>query len=386
MARLGVETLPRSASGTAAVPATGTAPARTHSPPPAPPPTRPRGRVAVRLDVESVPAFNVVGRLAAGAPASQRLPGVVVLGAHYDHLGLGGRDSLAPDQKEPHLGADDNASGVAGLLEAVRLLAARRETLRRDVLVVAFSGEERGVLGSTHFTRSPPAGLKLAELVAMVNLDMVGRLRGDKLSVLGGDSAAEWTELLREPCAQARIDCAIGGDGYGPSDQMPFFAAGVPVIQFFTGAHADYHKPSDTAEKVNAAGLAMVGAIAAEAVARVDLRDARMTYKSAPPPLPKGDLRSFNASLGTVPDYAGPPAGSRPGMLLAGVRAGGPAEKAGLQRGDLLIHLGPHEIRGVEDLMYALLAHKPGETLTATLLRDGKELRLPVTFAEGGKR
>ena len=343
-------------------------------------------RVAVKLTLESAEAFNVAGRLSAGAPEKDRLPGVVVIGAHYDHLGFGGKESLAPGSAEAHLGADDNASGVAGLLEAVRVLSGRRAELRRDVVVVAFSGEEKGVLGSSHFARSPPAGLSIKDAVAMVNLDMVGRLRDNSVIVLGGDSAAEWAGILEAPCAAARLRCRIGGDGFGPSDQTPFFAAGVPVLHFFTGAHADYHKPSDAAGKVNVAGVVEIGRLAAAAALAVDVREGRLTYQSAPQPLPRGDLRSFNASLGVVPDYAGPPAGSPPGVFLAGVRPGGPAEKGGLQRGDLIVHLGPHQLRSVEDLMFALNASKPGETVTATLWREGKEVKLPVTFGEAASR
>lgn len=344
--------------------------------------------LTVQLTTESVDAENLVGRLSAGAPEAERLPGVVVLGAHYDHLGFGGKESLAPDSHDPHLGADDNASGVAGVLEAVRLLAAGRANLKRDVVVVLFSGEEKGVLGSTWFTRNLPTGSRIGELkniAAMVNLDMVGRMRGNVLNVLGGDSAAEWAALLSEPCAAGRLECKIGGDGFGPSDQTPFFAAGIPVVHLFTGAHSDYHKPSDSAEKVNAAGIAQAGRVAAAAVLGAG-RTPKLTYQSAPAPLPKGDFRNFNASLGVIPDYAGPPAGSRPGVLLAGVRAGGPAEKAGLARGDILVQVGAHQILSAADLMFALNASKPGETVTATVVREGKEVKLPVTFGEGRGR
>jgi len=340
-----------------------------------------RAELKVSLSAVQKETFNVVARLAAGAPAAQRLPGLVVMGAHYDHLGYGGRDSLAPDQHEPHAGADDNASGTAALLEAARALAVRRGELRRDIVFVSFSGEESGVLGSTHFTRTPPAGIAVAEVVAMVNMDMVGRLRENRLSVLGTDSADEWPRLVGAVCAKARVDCTTGGDGFGPSDQTPFYAAGVPVVHLFTGAHGDYHKPSDTADKVNGAGAAQIAEIASELAAAVGVREARLSFKQAPAPAPRGDVRSFNASLGTIPDYAGPPRGQR-GVLLAGVRPGGGAEAGGLQRGDILIALGSHEIGSVEDLMYVLNASRPGERVKATVLRGGRELKLDVTFQE----
>lgn len=337
---------------------------------------RVEARVEVQLELEKRDAFNVAGLLEAG---EGRLPGTLVIGAHYDHLGLGGRNSLAPDREEPHGGADDNASGVAGLLEIARMLAEKRGQLPRDVLFVAFSGEELGVLGSTHFTRQRgDAGMK--GIAAMLNLDMVGRLRAGGLTVLGAESASEWGPLISAACEQARVPCTASGDGYGPSDHSPFYAAGVPVLHFFTGTHSDYHKPSDTVELLNVAGTAKVASIVSAVALGLDGKT-QLTYRTVPSPAPRGDMRSFNASLGTVPDYAGPPEGQK-GMLLAGVRAGGAADQAGMKRGDILVRLGKHPIGGVEDLMFVLNAARPGETVTAVVLREGKEVPLQVTFQE----
>lgn len=360
-----------------------------------------QGHVAVRLDKVVKNTWNIVGRLEPLSPSASESPasptptpapaatpgssaGVVVVGAHYDHLGLGGRGSLAPDSHEPHLGADDNASGVAGLLEAARLLAEQRSRLRRDIYFTAFSGEELGVLGSTEWTRSPPPGVTMKDVVAMLNLDMVGRMRDNRLAVLGVESGQQWRELLAPVCDAAHVQCDGSGDGYGPSDHTPFYAAGVPVLHFFTGAHPDYHKPSDTPEHINAAGLAKVAFITAEMAANVSGAETRVTYRNTPAPAPLGDVRSFNASLGTVPDYA-PPTGTK-GVLLAGVRPGGAAEQAGLKRGDVLVKLGTHDIGSVEDLMYTLNASKPGETVTAVVLREGAEVKLQVTFQESKRR
>ena len=341
--------------------------------------------LTVALKVDRAPAFNVVARLVSAAPDSARLPGVVVLGAHYDHLGLGGRHSMEPDSVKPHPGADDNASGAATLLEAARILAGHRSRLRRDVVVVAFSGEEEGALGSTYFTRTPPAPLAMGEVKAMVNLDMVGRLRDNRVAVLGQGSAEEWSGLLDVACGAAHIECkgsVSPSDGFGASDQMPFAAAGVPVAHFFTGTHRDYHRPSDTSDKLNAAGAGQIALAAAALVESVADRDEPLTARRTVVPASEGDMRTFGASLGTIPDYAGPPAGA-PGVLLAGVRPGGPAEAAGLRRGDILVKLGPHAIRTVEDFMYALAASKPGETATAIVVRDGKQVPVPVTFQAG---
>jgi Tol biopolymer transport system component len=350
-----------------------------------------KGELEFELRSEQASAFNVVGKIPAGVPAKDKLPGTIVIGAHYDHLGLGGRHSLAPEKREPHVGADDNASGVAGVLEIARLLVAGKAELKRDVLVIAFSGEESGLLGSAHFVKATEAG-KVAALppkstFAMLNLDMIGRLRENRVAVLGGETAAEWPELLAEPCSLARVDCSVTPDGgYGPSDQMSFFLAGVPVLHFFTGAHTDYHKPSDTTDKVNAAGAGQIAKLVAELALRASRRPAALTFNQGAKSQPAGgDLRSFNASLGTIPDYAGPGPG-KSGVLLGGVRPGGAAERAGLRRGDLLVRLGRHEIASIEDFMYVLNASKPGETTQATIIRDGKQLELEVTFQESAGR
>jgi hypothetical protein len=340
---------------------------------------RHRAALSIALDRKTTPAANVVGVIR--SKAADRLPGVLVVGAHYDHLGHGGTGSLAPDSREIHNGADDNASGTAALLEVARQLVQERDRLRRDVYLIAFSGEEEGTLGSTAFTRRPPAGLKTADIAAMLNMDMVGRLRGNRVSVLGGESAAEWGEIVPAACGRERIECALSGDGYGPSDHSPFYAVGVPVLHFFTGPHEDYHKPADDAERINAAGGARVAALVADVAAEIAARPERPTYKSAPAPVAQGDVRSYGASLGTVPDYAGD---GRPGVLLSGVRSGSGAEQGGLRRGDLLVGLGGKEIRDIHDFMYVLQRAKPGEKTTAVVVRDGQKMSLEVTF--GGKK
>jgi len=337
---------------------------------------RARVDLEVALDFDKTSAFNVVGLLRGDGS----MPGALVIGAHYDHLGMGGPGSLAPDAHAPHLGADDNASGVAVLLETARLLrTAKRRT--RDVYFVAFTAEESGVLGSTHFVRHLPRGLAPEKIQAMLNMDMVGRLRNNRLQVLGGDSAKEWQALLAPACAAARIECNIGGDGYGPSDQTPFFAAGIPVLHYFTGAHSDYHKPSDESRKINAAGAGQIAIVIANTASALFARRDPLTLRRDSSAPVVGDMRSSGASLGTIPDYAGPPGGQR-GVLLAGVRKGGAAETGGLQRGDILVKLGKHDIGDVRDLMFALGNLKPGESIKAVVLRNKKRLELPVTLQE----
>ncbi|HEV8241755.1 MAG TPA: M28 family peptidase [Thermoanaerobaculia bacterium] len=330
----------------------------------------------VRLAHEHADTANVVGVLRATA-ANEHLP-PIVLGAHYDHLGRGGSGSLAPESHDVHNGADDNASGVAALLETARLLAAGPRS--RDVWFVAFTGEEEGLFGSTALVRHPPKGLDVEHALAMLNFDMVGRLRNNRVSLLGGGSASEWSELVEAPCRDLGLDCQLGGDGYGPSDQTPFYAAGVPVLHFFTGVHDDYHKPSDDSAAINAAGGARVAELAARVVDALEQRAAPLTYQRVAAPAPSNaDVRSYGASLGTIPDYVGPANGAT-GVLLAGTRPGGPAEKAGLRRGDILVELAGTPVRDVNDFMYILRRVKPGQTSTAVVMRDGQRVIVDVTF------
>lgn len=323
-----------------------------------------------------VQAENVVGRIRAGA--SRVLPGALVIGAHYDHLGLGGFGSLEPDVEAVHNGADDNASGTAALLEVARLLVRRRGDLERDVYVVAFSGEEEGTIGSTAFVNDPPAGLGVDAIRAMLNMDMMGRLRDRRLSVLGGESAEEWSDLVGPRCEDRDLICVIGGDGYGSSDQNPFFAAGVPVLHFFTGAHSEYHRPSDDANLINAPGAVSIARLVADVALAVAARDEPLTLVAAAA-APERERMAGGARLGTIPDYAGPADGS-PGLLLSAVRPDSPAEAGGLRRGDLIVRIDDTKIADVEDFMKVLQAATPGQTASVTVVRDGERVELTVTY------
>lgn len=322
---------------------------------------------------------NIVARLPANA-ATKR-DGAIVLGAHYDHLGRGPHGSLAPHSKAIHFGADDNASGVAVLLELAKQL--RKKNRQRDIWFVAFSGEERGLLGSTHFVRNKPSALQ--KIVAMLNFDMVGRMRNNTVQVLGGQSASDWARWVEPACASQRIRCLLSGGGYGPSDQTPFYAAGSPVLHFFTGSHGDYHKPSDTADKLNAAGMAAIARTAVKLSMALSTSGPSPSYKKGAAPAPSGDARSHGASLGTIPDY-GAGDSTKPGMLVAAVRPGGPAEIGGIKGGDRLVKLADFEVRGVRDLMFALRRLLPKQTVTATVMRDGKKLQLRVTLQASRRR
>ena len=239
-----------------------------------------RPPAAVELVGEREIGHNVIGRIPAAANKA-RLPGALVVGAHYDHLGFGGLASRVPDVYEPHNGADDNASGTAAVLEVARAVVERRGELRRDVYLVAFAGEESGLRGSTHFVEQPPPGLELEKLVAMLNLDMVGRLRNNRVTALGASSAVEWPDLLTPACDRAGLLCTQSSASHA-SDQTPFAAAGVPVLHFFTGIHDDYHKPSDDPSKLNAAGGAQIAALVTDLTLALAAREAPLSFRAIP--------------------------------------------------------------------------------------------------------
>jgi len=327
-----------------------------------------------------VEAFNVVGRLVAGAP--DRLPGVVVMGAHYDHLGRGGPGSLEPDSRAIHNGADDNASGTVALIEAARSLASRREHLRRDIVFVAFSAEERGLIGSSMFVHAPPDDLRTADIFAMLNMDMVGRLGDAPLQVLGGESAAEWPDIVGPACERRALECLVSGDGFGSSDHSSFFAADVPVLHFFTGAHPEYHRPTDDADLIDADGAVRIVQLVVAVTEELTRRKAPLSLVRSSEP-PARQMLIGGARLGTIPDYAGP-ADGRPGLLLSAVRTDGPAERGGLRRGDLIVGIDEHEIRSIEDFMAVLSEATPGERATVRVEREGELMELEVTY--GGQQ
>lgn len=342
-------------------------------------------KLAIELQTVRTKTSNVIGVIHAGGA---KLPGIIVIGAHVDHLGMGGgSNALDPKVHAVHNGADDNASGVAALLEVARTLSANKAELRRDVYIVAFSGEEEGDLGSSYFVKQykpgETDGSRREPIVGMLNMDMVGRMRGNQLHVNGGDSAKEWKDLVQPACAAARVECSIGGSGYGPSDHMAFYVAGVPVLFFFTGNHLDYHTATDDPEKINAAGGARVAMIVSDVATQVANREATLTYVKAPPEMTGGDLRSVGASLGTVPSYDEDPSAPA-GVLLSDVVPDGAAAKAGLEGGDRIVQIGTVEIRNVNDLMYVLQAAKPGTEAKIVYLRDGK--RETVTAIYGMPR
>lgn len=340
-------------------------------------------RVSGVADVK--PQFDNGENVVAMLPGRGALAGeVVVLGAHYDHLGYGGEGSMKPNVRAIHPGADDNASGDAGVLNAAELLrdALAKSTNRRTILFALFSGEERGLAGSGYFVAHSP--VPVAHMVAMVNLDMVGALRDDKITAFGTDSAAEWRGLVDAAGAGSNLKITETGDGYGPSDQTSFYAAHVPVLHFFTGAHERYHTPEDVADAVNFAGEARVVRLIANVMAPLARGEVTPLYaRASSAPAMQGDSRGYGAYLGTVPDYSAMDA-TTGGVLLSDVRGGSPAEKAGIKGGDRIVEIGGTRIENLYDMTYALQDHKPGDTVDVVVVRNGARTTLRATLSTRG--
>ncbi len=326
--------------------------------------------------VGDLAAANVVA-LAEGSDPALRGQ-VVVVGAHYDHLG---RETMfASDPKagrQIHNGADDNASGTAAVLELARRLKAR--PARRSVLFVAFTGEELGLLGSQHFVAHSP--VPVDSMAAMLNFDMVGRLADDKVIVYGVATAAELPAIVDSAnAAGPRLAVRPVGDGAGPSDHSAFYARGMPVLHFFTDLHADYHAATDDVARINAPGEARVVALAEGVLRRVADRPARLTFRRTPStqrmagPEASGRPRPY---LGSVPDMAGE-AGVK-GLRLQGVTPDSPADKAGLKAGDLVVELAGTPVTDLYSYTDALYAHAPGDVIEVVVLRGAPAAAERVT-------
>jgi len=324
---------------------------------------------------------NVIGILPGRDPVLRNQ--AIILGAHYDHLGLGGFGSLDPDSTGlVHNGADDNASGAAALIQVAARLAASPPA--RTVVFIAFSGEELGLLGSAHYVKQPI--YPLASTLAMVNLDMVGRLRNGRLIVYGARSAKEFPALLDSLNWYAGFDLKAQGDGYGPSDHSSFYAAKRPVLHLFTDLHEDYHRTTDDWPKVNYDGLKRVADFSLGLVTALANRTKPLTFLELPAPrvsqtaAPTSGTPGYGAYLGTVPDMTGAPGGVR----LVGVRAGSPAERAGLRGDDIITRIGGMETPDLQAMTEALRSHKPGEVVEIMVRRGAKVTTLQATLGVRG--
>jgi hypothetical protein len=308
---------------------------------------------------------NVVGMIR-GSDATLAQQAVIV-GAHYDHLGRGWPDVREGQAGRIHHGADDNASGVAVLLELARVLA-EGPAPQRSILFVAFTAEEADRLGSRHYVEAA-SGTALPGPLGMINLDTVGRLGEGPLYVLGAESAREWVHIFRGAGYVTGASVEVVTEPLDASDQTSFIEAGIPAVQLFSGAHADYHRPSDTVEKVDAAGLVRVAAVAREAIDYLAGPDGRLTAARATPSATSGGEQGpRRAALGTVPDFAWSGAGVR----LSGVNPGSPAEGAGLREGDVVVAVNGSSVDTLKEYADALRALAPGDAVEIRFLREGE--------------
>jgi len=370
--------------------------------------------IATNVVRRAVSATNVIGILPGSDPKLKNE--AIVLGAHYDHLGHGGAGSLAPREGEIHHGADDNASGVAGMLELARIFSAQQPRPKRTIVFIAFSGEEEGLLGSNYYVNHPV--VPLTNTVAMINMDMIGRMKNNNLIVGGVGSAPEWRSLIESEnqmqsltinasapagdpgnistrtvagaplvvSANGRtivssdpgknLTLTLNEDGFGPSDHSSFYSKQVPVLFFWTGTHDDYHKPSDTADKINYEGEARIISYVARLVRNIDKNEKRPTYAVAKTES-TGRSMGFRVYLGTIPNYAD----STSGLLLDGVRDDSPAAMAGLKAGDRIVKLAGREVKNVYDYTYSLGEMKAGQEYEVEVMRGSERLSLRITPA-----
>ena len=317
---------------------------------------------------------NVVGILPGRNPDLARES--VVIGAHYDHLGIQGGSKQ--NEGKVHPGADDNASGVAVLLElASRLpLVANME---RSAVFIAFTGEETGRKGSRYYVQNAKQ-YPAARITGMINLDTVGRLGKGKLIILGAGSAQEWSAIFQEAAKPLQLALAESTQDLDSSDQKSFHEAGVPAVQLFTGPHADYHRPTDTADKIDGKGLAKIATLTRAVAFTLGNLPAPLTrtVTAAPGAVPAAPRSDRKVSIGVIPDFTY----NEQGVRLGGSQPGGPAEAAGMKQGDIIIQAGTMPISVLKDLSDVLKTKQPGDKLPVRFLRNGKEFQAIVEVRE----
>lgn len=317
-----------------------------------------------------VKAHNILGYIDNGKPYT------IIIGAHYDHLGKGDQgSSLKPDSKgEIHNGADDNASGVAGMLELARYYATNKKTENYNFLFAAFSGEELGLLGSKYMTEH--SGINPADINLMINMDMIGRYREEKGLTIGGIGTStaleKWGPELGM-CMELKYN--LDSTGVGPSDHSSFYLKDIPVLFLFTGAHEDYHKPSDDAGLLNYNGMKLITNYVIQLISHLDELP-KIDFKKTSNPHANATRSSFKVTMGVMPDYSY----SGKGLKIDGVSEGRPAEKAGILAGDILLKVGEKEIKDVYSYMEVLNTSEKGQTVSVIVSRKGEEMTLKLTF------
>ena len=332
-------------------------------------------RVALHIDIETTRA--TVNNVLAWLPG--QTDDYVIVGAHYDHLGRGNFDSLAPSQiGQIHPGADDNASGTAGVLELARLLSPQRGQLKRSILFMDFAGEELGLLGSAEWVKAPTRPLTKA--VAMINMDMIGRIKEDKVYIGGVGTGSTFKALLEQAQKDSRFKIEYSAGGYASSDHTSFVTKKIPVLFFFSGLHSDYHKPSDTWDKINAPSAArlldMIENVTVQLASTQDLPTFQVVAEDKPPAGGAGG--GYGPYFGSIPDFGQ----TENGVKFADVKPNSPAAKAGLKAGDVLIQFGGKPIKNLYDFTDALRRSKVGDVVEVKVLRDGQPVTASVKLEQ----
>ena len=317
--------------------------------------------------VKEIVGQNVLYHLDGANPTKAKPTGVV--GAHYDHLGYGDENSLFRGEPTIHYGADDNASGVAVMLELAERFA--KSPAEDNLLFAGFSGEEKGLWGSNQFCETPT--IPLESIRYMINMDMVGRLRGDTLAVYGTGTTPDWMEIL-ESCNEEGFVLVPSESGVGPSDHTSFYLEDIPVLHFFTGQHPDYHRPTDTADKLNYEGMARIANFIERLMRKLDAT-AELPF-TATADQDSESTPSFKVTLGVVPDYLY----SGEGMRIDGLTEGRPASNAGMKRGDIVVQMDTLKIVDMMTYMQALGNYEEGQTASVDVLRDGETITLEVLW------
>jgi len=320
---------------------------------------------------------NVVGMIRGNDPVlSQEY---ILIGAHYDHLGWGGENSgsRVPDEHAVHNGADDNASGTAGLIELAQKLQSEASALKRSIMFVAFTGEEMGLLGSKEFVRNPPVSLK--QVKAMINMDMIGRMNPDSklISVGGTGTSAESDTIIATLSLGRPFKVSRTPDGYGPSDHAAFYSENIPVFYFTTGAHEDYHTPADDASKIDYQGETEVLGMVHDLTVLLAARPEPLVFREAGSKQGARYGRGLKVTLGIIPDMVST---DNKGLRVDGTRKGGPAERSGIRKGDVITSLDGQPVTNIYDYMARLSKLKPGQVTSVELLRDGRKEVVIVQF------
>ncbi|MCE2613566.1 M28 family peptidase [Flavobacteriaceae bacterium D16] len=328
------------------------------------PKTDPHKEVQYTITGDStITGTNVIGYI------DNQAENTVIIGAHYDHLGMGGEGSLyRGEEPQIHNGADDNASGVAILLQVADSLSSKYKG--NNYLIISFSGEEMGLLGSNYFVKN--ATIDLSKVNYMLNMDMVGRLREDNtLSVSGTGTAPVWAQYLNVLNEDFKL--VLKESGIGPSDHTSFYLQDIPVLHFFTGQHEDYHKPSDDADKLNYEGMRKITGYIVDLVGELD-DDPKLSFRKTKNE--SEEVPRFKVAMGVIPDYLY----DGKGMRIDGVSEDKPAQKAGLQKGDVVVQMGDSVVTDMMSYMRALSAFEKGDTTSVVVTRDGKDIEVKITF------